>query len=149
MAFAVAEKGKRMSDYISREDAVKAIESYYKERSQRSRSDEMFWVKVTEGSICYDMINTMSSLPSAQPELIEQAAYIRGFEQGRTQGMIDAQPNRKKGKWICWYEEIENDTCTEYIPHSKCSECGTEYDSHTIKFINFCNYCGADMRKGE
>ena len=30
-------------------------------------------------------------LPSAQPELIEQAAYVRGFEQGRTQGMIDAQ----------------------------------------------------------
>ena len=29
--------------------------------------------------------------PSAQPELIEKVAYIRGFEQGRTQGMIDAQ----------------------------------------------------------
>lgn len=31
----------------------------------------------------------MSELPPAQPELIEKAAYIRGFEHGRTQGMID------------------------------------------------------------
>ena len=34
-------------------------------------------------------------LPSAQPELIEKAAYIRGFEQGRTQGMIDSQGGKK------------------------------------------------------
>ena len=88
----------------------------------------------------------LSLIPSAEPELIEQAAYVRGFEQGRTQGMIDAQLERKNGKWICWYEEIENDTCTEYIPHCKCSECGTEYDSHTVKFINFCSYCGAKMQ---
>lgn len=50
-----------------------------------------------------------------------------------------------RGEWIYWYEEIENDTCTEYIPHCKCSECGTEYDSHTVKFINFCPNCGAKM----
>lgn len=49
------------------------------------------------------------------------------------------------GEWICWYEKIENDTCTEYRPHCKCSECGTEYDSHTVKFINFCPNCGAKM----
>ena len=34
-------------------------------------------------------------ITSAQPELIEKAAYIRGFEQGRTQGMIDAQGGKK------------------------------------------------------
>ena len=34
-------------------------------------------------------------LPSAQPELIEKEAYIRGFEQGRTQGMIDEQGEKK------------------------------------------------------
>jgi hypothetical protein len=37
----------------------------------------------------------VSALPSAQPELIEKAAYIRGFEQGRTQGMIDSQMGKK------------------------------------------------------
>ena len=34
-------------------------------------------------------------MPSAQTELIEKAAYIRGFEQGRTQGMIDSQGGKK------------------------------------------------------
>lgn len=33
----------------------------------------------------------VEQLPSVQPELIEQSAYVRGFEQGKTQGMIDAQ----------------------------------------------------------
>ena len=37
----------------------------------------------------------LRSLPSAQPELIEKTAYIRGFEQGRTQGMIDSQGGKK------------------------------------------------------
>lgn len=34
-------------------------------------------------------------LPSAQPELLEHEAYIRGFEQGRTQGMINEQERKK------------------------------------------------------
>lgn len=33
--------------------------------------------------------------PTIQPELIEKTAYIRGFEQGRTQGMIDSQGGKK------------------------------------------------------
>ena len=37
----------------------------------------------------------IKNLPPAQPELIEKAAYIRGFEQGRTQGMIDSQGGKK------------------------------------------------------
>ena len=37
----------------------------------------------------------VNAVPPAQPELIERAAYIRGFEQGRTQGMIDAQGGKK------------------------------------------------------
>ena len=38
---------------------------------------------------------SIEELPPAQSELIEKAAYIRGFEQGRTQGMIDAQGGKK------------------------------------------------------
>lgn len=34
-------------------------------------------------------------ITAAQPELIESRAYVRGFEQGRTQGMIDAQERKK------------------------------------------------------
>lgn len=37
----------------------------------------------------------LETVPSAQPEQIEKAAYIRGFEQGRTQGMIDSQGGKK------------------------------------------------------
>ena len=33
---------------------------------------------------------TLNNMPSAQPELIEREAYIRGFEQGKTQGRLDA-----------------------------------------------------------
>ena len=34
---------------------------------------------------------TVEGVPSAQLELIAQGAYVRGFEQGRTQGMLDAK----------------------------------------------------------
>jgi len=43
-----------------------------------------------------DLIGRIKALPSAQPELIEKAAYIRGFEQGRTQGMIDHKVGRNE-----------------------------------------------------
>lgn len=49
-------------------------------------------------------------------------------------------------EWVRWYEGIEHDGYTEYILHYKCPKCGTEYGSHTVKFINFCPFCGADMR---
>lgn len=58
------------------------------------------------------------------------------------------QPERKKGKWIRWYEEIESGSCTDYIPHCKCSECGTDINARSSLFIKFCPYCGADMRGG-
>ena len=41
------------------------------------------------------IIDRFMAFASAQPELIEKAAYIRGFEQGRTQGMIDSQGGKK------------------------------------------------------
>ena len=53
----------------------------------------------------------------------------------------------KKGMWIRWLEVIESESCTDYIPHYKCSECGTEYNPHSINFVNFCHVCGADMRE--
>ena len=42
-----------------------------------------------------EVFGISEQLLSAQPELIEKAAYIRGFEQGRTQGMIDSQDGKK------------------------------------------------------
>ena len=63
---------------IKRQDAINAL---------------IEWVtKLFDDRSVVDVIN---EVPSAQPELIEKEAYIRGFEQGRTQGMIDAQGEKK------------------------------------------------------
>lgn len=75
-------------DLISRKAAIDALvtprvhdvyDSYWNGRNKQHQED----------------IDAINALPSAQPELIEKAAYIRGFEQGRTQGMIDAQGGKK------------------------------------------------------
>ena len=58
------------SDLIRRQDAIDVAKQH--------------WYKP-------DIAKALEELPSAQPELIEKEAYIRGFEQGRTQGMIDEQ----------------------------------------------------------
>ena len=69
---------------------------------------------------------------------------------GTIKGIVDSMPTieteRKKGKWIRWYEEIKSGSCTDYIPHCKCSECGTDINARSSLFIKFCPYCGADMR---
>ena len=51
----------------------------------------------------------------------------------------------KTAYWISWYEIIEEEWGTEHNPHCKCSECSTEVDPHTSKFINCCPVCGAKM----
>ena len=51
-----------------------------------------------------------------------------------------------KGEWIRWFVEIEDETGVLYIPHAKCSNCGSEQDAYTTQFINFCPYCGARMK---
>lgn len=106
-----------MSDLISRQAAITAIQNAYCD-TEGGEDKCAVWKNVG----LTNALHIMQDLPSAQPE-------------------------RNTGKWIFWYEEIKNDTCTEYIPHCKCSECGTEYDSHTVKFINFCQNCGAKMKK--
>ena len=59
------------------------------------------------------------------------------------------EPERKKGKWIRWYETKENETGTIYIPHCKCSECNTEHNPVRSKSVSFCDVCGAEMRIDE
>ena len=54
---------------------------------------------------------------------------------------------RDRGEWIRWVVDIEDETGVSYIPHAKCSNCGTEQDSYTSQFINFCPNCGAYMAK--
>lgn len=60
-------------------------------------------------------------------------------------------PQSKTGRWMRWYEVIENadGKSTDHIPHCKCAECGTEYDPHSSQFIKYCHNCGAMMQEVE
>ena len=56
------------------------------------------------------------------------------YEKGRA-SIIEEFKNQKTGHWIRWYETVEHKTCTENIPHCKCSECNKEYNPYTSNFI--------------
>lgn len=86
-----------MDDLINRQDAIAAFEVtdwYHQNRNKDMVSganpdEHQAWYKAD------DVYRALESLPSAQPELIEKTTYIRGFEQGRTQGMLDSQGGKK------------------------------------------------------
>jgi len=74
------------NDLISRQAAIEVLRN----RWIKTRNYEGIGEDIAEECEIY-----LKTLPPAQTELIEKAAYIRGFEQGRTQGMIDAQGGKK------------------------------------------------------
>ena len=80
-----------MDDLISKKAAIYVMNEVYRHIKMIKKRP----VKKTEQAMYLDMIGAVKSVPSTQTELIEKAAYIRGFEQGRTQGMIDAQERKK------------------------------------------------------
>lgn len=51
-----------------------------------------------------------------------------------------AEPERKKGKWIYDTERVMNNGGIYSQYH--CSECGFQ----SVSRMNFCGYCGAEMR---
>ena len=57
-----------------------------------------------------------------------------------------AQPERKKGKWVKKMLVTETEKYISYDPEWYCDCCGTKYDPHIAKIVNFCYICGADMR---
>lgn len=71
--------------------------------------------------------------------------FVDGMEDGYARIRSDvllmpsAQPERKKGKWICLQRH-----------HHKCSVCGNFLDFRGVNAgrgdANFCPNCGADMR---
>ena len=70
-----------MNDLISRQAAIEAI-------NQICPIDTEYDCTLLDR---VDVRCVLMDLPPAQPELIAQGAYVRGFEQGRTQGMIDTK----------------------------------------------------------
>ena len=126
-----------MSDLISRNEMLRTYQELCRNISC-SECSSYFCDALTGDCLLEKWIH---SLPSARPELIKKAAYIRGFEQGRTQGIIDSQGG-KKGEWL----ELTN-TNHSYV----CSVCGrmlvniTDGKNMVTKKYPFC-HCGADMR---
>ena len=74
-----------MDDLISRQAAIDAVKRLSLGETDATR-------------LAMRIGDYLERLSSAQPELIEKAAYIRGFEQGRTQGMIDSKCGKKMNK---------------------------------------------------
>ena len=71
-----------MEEMISRNDAYKTLTEYYHHTTEIQHKA---------------LREALERVPDSQPELIEREAYIRGFEQGKTQGRLDtlsARPER-------------------------------------------------------
>jgi len=92
------------------EDAIRDILELLKAEPERLTDDDFETIRIhlnaykeklcnqqrwEEAEEYQRIIDRFMAFASAQPELIEKAAYIRGFEQGRTQGMIDSQGGKK------------------------------------------------------
>lgn len=70
-------------DSISRQAAIKALDKRFDSIPMEQKTEILL------------LRRDLRELPPTQPELIEKEAYIRGFEQGRTQGMIDSQSGKR------------------------------------------------------
>lgn len=118
-----------MSDTISRQAAIDALE----------KSKEIYFDRQVIIDLMKDIVR---NLPSAQP---------KSYREGYQAGFKDAQPDRKRGKWIAVTEDGD-------VYKRICSCCGQEaffqnddpdelYDGGRYELSDFCPHCGADMRE--
>ena len=116
----------RWKDGIEPEDVNKAVETIREA------------IKALEQEPCDDCISRQAVL-----DIVNNPLNIRLDE--IIKKLPPVTPQQKTGYWISWYEIIEEEWGTEHNPHCKCSECSTEVDPHTSKFINCCPICGAKI----
>lgn len=127
-----------MSDTISRQAAIDALDGEIEITGRTNAEAVKGYVRLVK--------DRLERLPSAQPEMIEKAAYIRGFEQGRTQGMIDALEKE-------FGDEDDSTVPAHWIDQGhkifKCSNCGNYLDFRGVNAgrgaANYCPNCGAKM----
>lgn len=142
------QKGEPMSDCMTFPDTVEE----YMEQYKVVDADGIYMSKGAELVPIFRMRQWFEHLPSAQPELIERTAYIRGFEQGRTQGMIDAQgeKNMIKAEWTNADALNLQPTCNQlatdcvrriisYLPSTqaeiiKCKDCKWKQGAECVRF---------------
>ncbi len=96
-------------------------------------------IKALEQEPCEDTISRQA--------IIDMLNY--GILEDNIKKLPSVTPKEKTGKWIRWYETIEQEHCTIHDPHCKCSECNQEYDPYIASLFNYCPNCGAKMQEVE
>ena len=139
-----------MSDLIGRQAAIdalwKALHEYEdKTEKQFQKSEDLDvgdWIlhRIFVQNMSDIDRQTILNLPSTQPELIEKTAYIRGFEQGKTQGRLDtlsAQPEKRTDKRTKTHacDLIDRQAAIEAVEHitSSMSVCVNTDECHGMK----------------
>ena len=138
-------KGK-LTDYIKREDAIKAL----------CKSKCIPGVLCPD-EYCVEVREVFDDISAVQPEITEEQVreycrkrclsvidgalltkYVNGC-QDTISGIPSAQPERKKGKW------------TKISPASiyECSVCGQNIMTQDIDAYRYCHGCGAEMEVSE
>lgn len=99
---------------------------------------------INEDGVLYvpfrDFSKGLKALPSAQPELIEKTAYIRGFEQGRTQGMIDTKAEEVAQPTADVVEIVRCKDCKWWDNDGDAERCTHKYGGMWAKSDGYCSY---------
>ena len=114
----MSERKASMNDKVYRGDVVKYI------RNNISLDTFMKRTVQKADESCWDLCDKLNFVPAIE----------------------DEQPERKRGKWIKKMRVTETEKYKSYDPEWYCACCGTKYDPHIAKIVNFCYVCGADMR---
>lgn len=128
---------------MTREEAITILNMVEAHGSLVVQAKDMA-IKALEQEPCDNAISRQAVLELVGDYDLSMGQVVKGIH-----ALPPVTPQPKIGHWIRWYEQKEHDGCIEYRPHCKCSECGKEYDSHSSRFINYCNECGAKMVESE
>ena len=112
--------------------------------SRRAALNIRFSDAINEDGVLYvpfrDFSKGLKALPSAQPELIEKTAYIRGFEQGRTQGMIDTKAEGVAQTTADVVEVVRCKDCRWWDNEDNAERCTHKYGGMWAKSDGYCSY---------
>ena len=117
-----------MTDYIKREDAIKACDE-----KAWMHGEDIIGVRYPTSD---EIRATIETLPSA--DVVEREHYNNRLKVMYSLGYDDARAERKSGEWI---EECEGKSV-----RYRCSVCN---DDDGWRNYNYCANCGADMRGAE